>query len=151
MEIVFCVLCMHACVRACLGHRDSFPAAVCHRLRQGPRTFASVPAQCIPPVSVSVSVCTQGKGLAVELDAQQSRADPSARNRDGNLLPNQILELQKKDFLNFQLYPGSQFNFPTCARPVASVIILFVHLTRLWCLGISSNTSLDVSSHPVIQ
>lgn len=143
---------MHACMRACLGHRDSLLAPGCHRLRQGPRTFTSFPTQCVSPcVCVCLCVCTQSKGLAVELDTQQSGADSSARNRDGNLLPSQILELQTKDFLNFQLYPGSQFNFPTCAGPVASVIILFVHLTRLWCLGISSNTSLDVSSHPVIQ
>lgn len=59
----------------------------------------------------------------------------------------QAKSLNCKGFLNFQLYPGSQFYFLTCTGPVASVIIFFVHLTRLLCPGISSNASLDGASH----
>lgn len=107
---------------ALLSCGDRPSAQFWDHLRQGAKRPTNFSTLCC---SVSVCLSMQGKSLATLLHAEQPGGSDFSRmtlfpiRGVGTWVQNKP-STADKDFPNSQLCPGSQFNFPTCARPMDS-------------------------------
>lgn len=138
---------------AYLGHGDSPSALFCDHLWQGPKMFASFSTLCFSLcvyVCLSLCVCRERSGHTAARTAVWGlwffMADSSASNRDWQLLPSQVYELQTKISSTSNFVQGVNSISPL-AQGLWPLwwLILFVSLARLWYPSISSNTSPDVA------